>query len=53
MRWLLIVFLVSVVALLFAASGLAYHIFRQRSRQEADLPTGFEPVDESDATAKR
>jgi hypothetical protein len=33
MRWLLIVLLVSLAALLFAAAGLAHHIWQQRTRR--------------------
>jgi hypothetical protein len=52
MRWLLIVLLVSVLALLVAAAGVARHIVLQRSQQRArqNGPQGepVEPADESD-----
>jgi uncharacterized protein (DUF58 family) len=35
MRWLMIVFLVSLAALLLAAAGLARHIWLQRARVKA------------------
>ena len=41
MRWMLIAFLVSFVALLAAAAGLAIHIGRERGkRRERGLETG-------------
>lgn len=33
MRWLMVAFLLSVVALVAAAAGMAYHIWRERSRR--------------------
>lgn len=35
MRWLMLVFLVSLVALLIAAGGVAHHIWRERNRRQA------------------
>lgn len=41
MRWLMLAFLVSVVALLAAAGGTAYHILRERGRRrQLGLATG-------------
>jgi cbb3-type cytochrome oxidase subunit 3 len=33
MRWLMIVLLVSVVALLIASAGVAYHVWREHTRR--------------------
>ena len=52
MRWLLTVFLVSFAALLFAAAGVARHIWRQRSKARDGLPAAFEPTEESDLELK-
>jgi hypothetical protein len=52
MRWLLIAFLVSLLALLFATAGVAYHISRQRTRKGSESSSALEPIDESDAEAK-
>jgi hypothetical protein len=38
MRWLLLVLLISVAGLLFAALGLARHVGRQRARSRAKTP---------------
>ena len=35
MRWLMIVLLVSVVALLAACAGLAYHVLREHKRRRS------------------
>jgi hypothetical protein len=48
MRWLLIVLLVSLGALLFAAAGLARHIWLQRARPRDELPVSLEPAEEPD-----
>jgi hypothetical protein len=53
MRWLLIVLLVSLVALLFAAAGLAHHIWQQRNRQGSKSSAAIEPAEESDLEVKR
>jgi hypothetical protein len=52
MRWLFIVLLVSLAALLFAAAGVALHVRRQRTRQRNE-PAAFEPAEESDLEVKR
>jgi Flp pilus assembly protein TadB len=52
MRWLFIVLLVSLAALLFAAAGVALHVWRQRTRQRSE-PTAFERAEESDLEMKR
>lgn len=39
MRWLMIVLLVSVVALLAASAGLAYHVWRAHKGQTAQSPS--------------
>lgn len=53
MRWLLIVLLASLAALLFAAAGVARHIRRQRTRDSSESTTPFEPVEEHDVEVKR
>jgi hypothetical protein len=53
MRWLLIVLLVSLAALLFAAAGLAHHIWRQRSRRGSESSAAIEPAEESEQEMKR
>lgn len=40
MRWLMLALLVSVVALLIAAGGVALHIRREHSRRRATSPPG-------------
>jgi uncharacterized iron-regulated membrane protein len=52
MRWLLIVFLISLAALLIAAAGAARHIWLQRTKPRGELPVVIEPGDESDLEAK-
>jgi len=52
MRWLLIVFLISLAALLFAAAGAARHIWMQRAKPRSDLPVPLEPREESDLETK-
>jgi hypothetical protein len=53
MRWLLIVLLVSLAALLFAAAGVARHIRQQRTRQRGESSAAIEPAEESDLKVKR
>jgi hypothetical protein len=58
MRWLMIALLVSVVALLLAAAGVARHIWLQRSRLRSNPEAGplrqrpasraFDPVEDVD-----
>jgi Flp pilus assembly protein TadB len=45
MRWLMLVLLVSLVALLIAAVGLAHHIWRERTQRRAKPPAEKEAVD--------
>jgi uncharacterized membrane protein len=52
MRWLLIVLLVSLGALLIAAAGVARHIWLQRSKTKDEGPLAFEPAGESDQEVK-
>ena len=52
MRWLLIVFLVSLGALLFAAAGAARHIWLQRIRRGGQLSPALEPAKEPDLKVK-
>jgi hypothetical protein len=47
MRWLMIVLLVSVVALLFACAGLAYHVLRGHKRRREALAAA-EKVEETE-----
>jgi hypothetical protein len=53
MRWLMIGFLVSIGALLFAATGAAYHIVRHRAKLRSDPSMANEPAGESDLELKR
>jgi hypothetical protein len=53
MRWLFIVLLVSLAALLSAAAGVALHVWRQRSRQRSEPAAAFEPAEEPDLEVKR
>ena len=46
MRWLMIVFLVSIAALLLAAAGVARHIWLQRARLHSN-PDAGPPVDKN------
>jgi hypothetical protein len=58
MRWMMIVFLVSIAALLLAATGVARHIWLQRARLHSNPDAGpvqkrppgkvVDPVDEID-----
>jgi len=52
MRWLLIVFVISLAALLIAAAGAARHIWLQRAKPRGELPAVIEPREESDLEAK-
>jgi uncharacterized membrane protein len=52
MRWLLIVFLVSLGALLVAAAGAARHIWRHRAKPGNRPPAAIEPVEEPDLELK-
>jgi len=48
LRWLFIAFLVSLGALLFAAGGVARHIYLQRKMLRQKLPAPIEAVQEAD-----
>ena len=48
MRWLMVVLLVSLVALLFAAAGLARYIWLQRTKLRSGPPAPVEVVEKSD-----
>ena len=51
MRWLLLVLLVSLGALLFAAAGVARHIWLRHGRRgdsRSEPSAAFEPTEESD-----
>ena len=48
MRWLMVVLLVSLGALLFAAAGVARHIWLQRGNPQSEPPVAIEPAEESD-----
>ena len=52
MRWLLIAFLVSLGALLFAAAGVARHIWLQREKAKEEPIVSFEPAEETDQELK-
>ncbi|MGA9060171.1 MAG: hypothetical protein WB341_00760 [Terracidiphilus sp.] len=52
MRWLMIVLLVSLGALLFAAAGLARHIWLQRAKPKDELSAALEPAEGSDLKVK-
>jgi hypothetical protein len=45
MRWLMLVLLVSLVALLIAAGGLAHHIWREHTRRHAKPPAEKEDAE--------
>jgi hypothetical protein len=53
MRWLLIVLLVSLAALLFAVAGVAHHIWKQRNRHGGGSSAAVEPAEDHDLEAKR
>jgi len=44
MRWLMMVFLVSLGVLLFAAAGVAHHIWLQRAKLRRKPPAGAGPA---------
>ena len=48
MRWLMIVLLVSLGALLFAAAGVARHIWLQRAKLQERAARGIDAAEESD-----
>jgi hypothetical protein len=52
MRWLMIGFLVSLGALLFAAAGVAYHIVRHRAKHRSDGAAVGEATRETDLEIK-
>jgi hypothetical protein len=52
MRWLLIVFLVSLGALLIAAAGAARHIWRHRAKPVNKPTSAVEPAEEPDLELK-
>jgi hypothetical protein len=52
MRWLLIVLLVSLTALLVAAVGMALHIWVQRARLSSRPPSGRASGAAEDGTAE-
>jgi uncharacterized membrane protein len=53
MRWLLIVLLVSLAAMLAVSAGVAHHIRRQRTRYGSESSAAPEPVEEADLKFKR
>ncbi|MGD1108195.1 MAG: hypothetical protein ABR865_14215 [Terracidiphilus sp.] len=52
MRWLLIVLLVSLGALLVAAAGAARHIWQQRAKPGSEHSAALEPAEEPDLKVK-
>ena len=48
MRWLLIALLVSLAGLLFAAAGVAHHIWKQRTRRGSKPSAAIKPAVGSD-----
>jgi hypothetical protein len=48
LRWLFIAFLVSLGALLFAAGGVARHIYLQRKKLRQQPPAPVEAAQETD-----
>jgi len=52
MRWLLIVLLVSLGALLFAAAGLARHVWLQRTKPKGEMSVALEAAEEPDLEVK-
>jgi hypothetical protein len=52
MRWLLIVFLVSLGALLLAAAGAARHVWVHRARHRKELSAKPEPAEGPDLKVK-
>jgi hypothetical protein len=53
MRWLMIVLLASVGAMLFAAAGVARHIWLQRTRLQTNSNAGAEPQPATSVAHKR
>lgn len=53
MRWLLIVLLVSLAGLLFAAAGVAYHVWKQHRQRGGHSSPAPEPAEETDLEVKR
>ena len=47
MRWLMIVLLVSMVAMLVASAGLAHHIWRARRKRSRTIPAPG-PIDDGE-----
>jgi hypothetical protein len=52
MRWLLIAFVASLAALLFASAGLARHIWKQRTRQGGEVAASPEGHHEPEVKTK-
>jgi hypothetical protein len=52
MRWLLIAFLVSLGALLFAVAGLARHVWSQRAKPREESSVSLGHAEESDLELK-
>jgi hypothetical protein len=52
MRWLLIVFLVSLGALLLAAAGAARHVWVHRAKHRKELSAKLERAEEPDLEMK-
>ncbi len=48
MRWLVVVLLVSLGALLFAAAGVARHIWLRRGKPRREPSVAIGPAEESD-----
>jgi hypothetical protein len=48
MRWLILILLVSLAGLLFAAAGLARHIWVQHKRGEKEASVGVQAGTEAD-----
>jgi len=51
MRWLMVVLLVSLGALLIAAAGVARHIWQQRAKLRSEPPQAIEATGKSDLEA--
>ncbi len=52
MRWLLIVLLVSLAALLSAVAGVAHHVWKQRAGHDSESSAALESAEESDLEAR-
>ena len=52
MRWLLIVLLVSLAAMLAASAGVAHHIRKPRTRPRGESSAALEAAEESDLEVK-